>query len=328
MSDDYELISRKELQALKKEVAELKARPTQPPSADLMQALDRLSGHIQRLTKLFEHADKELAQEYHKGTHKKAEKLDLVIAQNEQLAKGLLHMSDLIQKQAEVKQRRYPLRSEPKAQEPSKATPKTAPKEHEDFPTPAPVFDNKAPKPPSDMPTPPNVTPQAPPSQEASSDLPPPPELSEQEQRTDNAPSQAPAPPPKTPDSHLPPAPDVSEQPTPQDAPSEIPSAPNLSEQSAEQDTGSTLPPPPELDTPEPARPDLPEVSELEQAPQHPPSPGADLELPSEAHPREIDEQMSTLPPPSDMDDPMRQEELPSANTPKRSRKSLMRSFK
>ncbi len=166
MSDDYEIVSRKELDALKKEVSELKARPVQPPSADLMMALDRLSGHIQHLTKIFEHADKSIAEEYHSGVHKETQKLDLVIAQNEQLAKGLLHMSDLMQKQRKHEtHKHYPLT------------------QHEDFPAPPPLYENKHEAPEQKIPEPPkqDIAEEKIPEPPKKDDLPPPPNITPQD---------------------------------------------------------------------------------------------------------------------------------------------------
>lgn len=218
MSDDYEIVSRKELDALKQEVKELKARPTQPPSADLMMALDRLSGHIQHLIKIFEHADKAITEEYHQGVHKDTQKLDLVIAQNEQLAKGLLHMSDLMRKEHKHEtHKHYPL-------------------QHTDFPEPEPIYKNThaTPKPPipelpkeqesvpqPHVPKPPEEKPPAP------QDLPPPPQITPQDIQKPEE-TVAVAQPPELPD--MPPPPEGAHTPNPEDE--QMPS----------------LPPPPDLE--------------------------------------------------------------------------------
>jgi hypothetical protein len=127
VSDDYQLVPRDELEKLKKEVADLKGRPPGDfeTSANLLHAMDRLSGQIARLVRLFEEADKQLYEEYGQK-HNGDNKLDRLIDQNQKIARGVLAVADLIQKEPPATKAQYPL-AQP--QEPTETTASPAPQE-------------------------------------------------------------------------------------------------------------------------------------------------------------------------------------------------------
>ena len=94
--DHYELVARDDLAKLREELDEVKKDPTSSyqSSLTLIEAMDRLASQISRLLDLFEHANKEMHQDYTQGLHKESDKLDKVIEQNEKLARGILALAD------------------------------------------------------------------------------------------------------------------------------------------------------------------------------------------------------------------------------------------
>lgn len=124
--DEYELVSRDELDALRHEIDGLKEKPEHlHSSASLIEAMDRLATQMSRLVHVFEQANAELYEEYSKGYHKESEKLDKLIVQNEKIARGVLAVADLVNTSSPG----YPLRRAPEAQPTQGAQPAPTPEQ-------------------------------------------------------------------------------------------------------------------------------------------------------------------------------------------------------
>lgn len=112
--DDYELVSRAELDELRREVADIKKHPMHEyeSSVSVIEAMDRLTSQVAHLVRIFEHANKELYDEYSKGFHDESKKLDKLIEQNEKMARGILAVADLVQNKPAPPTPTYPLQTE------------------------------------------------------------------------------------------------------------------------------------------------------------------------------------------------------------------------
>jgi DNA-directed RNA polymerase beta' subunit len=95
-SDEFQLVPKSELEALRKEVEDIKNNPIKDyqSSLTLIEAMDKLADQLTALLQLFERANKEMYSDYQKGLHEDSEKLDKVISQNEKIAKGILAIVD------------------------------------------------------------------------------------------------------------------------------------------------------------------------------------------------------------------------------------------
>lgn len=94
--DDYELVAKEDLAALREEVEQLKKNPVQnyESSLTLIEAMDRLADQVSRLLELFDQANKQMHEDYQKGLHAESQKLDTVISQNEKIARGILALAE------------------------------------------------------------------------------------------------------------------------------------------------------------------------------------------------------------------------------------------
>ena len=303
MSDDYEIVSKKDIDALKREVAELRARPVQPPSADLMKALDRLSGHIQHLITIFEQADKSVAEAYTTHAPHDSRKVDLVIAQNEQIAQGLLTLSELVQKKHEKQQAPTPHKPTiadllpfsddiPPKQEVTQQPP-TEPKHPIESKIPAPPKQEITQQPPTEpeAPSEPKI-PEPPVAEEPAQDFPKPPPLFVNMHDEVHPPRKAPSP------DDLPPPPSFDVATPPATQPEVV--APTQADTELVRDLAQKKPSSTEI----PQMPSPPEGASVQQPP----------------------EQMPTLPPPPDLESAL--EPDPQPLPPQKSRKRLMRSFR
>ena len=94
--DEYELLPHREIVKLREEVERLKTSPISSEAANLVSALSKLNESVSRLIRIFEVAEKELAQEYKQS--KVEEKINRVVYQNKEIAKGIIAVADLIKK--------------------------------------------------------------------------------------------------------------------------------------------------------------------------------------------------------------------------------------
>jgi hypothetical protein len=102
--EEYELVPRNKIQDLQKQIETLKKSPlaAAPSGGELVQAMDRLSSHMDSLLNLFKEASEELRKEERDSdsTAKKLdpviEKLDMVVDQNKKIAKAILTVADMV----------------------------------------------------------------------------------------------------------------------------------------------------------------------------------------------------------------------------------------
>lgn len=95
-SDDFVMVPKGELEALKQEVEQVKKNPVQnyESSLTLIESMDRLADQLSTLVTLFERTNKQMHEDYKKGFHEDGQKLDTLIHQNEKIAKGILALAD------------------------------------------------------------------------------------------------------------------------------------------------------------------------------------------------------------------------------------------
>ena len=119
--DEYQLVANNDLEALRKELEEVKKNPTgdYASSLTLIESMDRLTEQISRLLAVFEHANQDVHEEYVQSLKQESNKLDTVIKQNERIAKGVLALADKqpssesTQIPSQEQEGSYPLSEEP-----------------------------------------------------------------------------------------------------------------------------------------------------------------------------------------------------------------------
>ncbi|MGV8150261.1 MAG: hypothetical protein ACP5NV_00895 [Candidatus Woesearchaeota archaeon] len=91
---DYELMPRKEIEQLRKEIASLRKNPygESDKGKDLQQSIDRLNNTINKLLSILEDAQEDIIDEYQES--KPVEKLNQILDQNETIAKALVSIHD------------------------------------------------------------------------------------------------------------------------------------------------------------------------------------------------------------------------------------------
>ena len=117
--DEYELLPHKEIVRLREEVDRLKENPVSSEASNLISSLNRLNESMSRLIRIFEVAEKELVQEYKQG--RAEDKLNRVVYQNKEIAKGIIAVADLIKKRQVVVQSPSVMPSKLESQPPSLA---------------------------------------------------------------------------------------------------------------------------------------------------------------------------------------------------------------
>lgn len=94
--DDYEILPHAELDYLRKEVERLKKNPYGDTESGetLLDAMNNLTGSINRLLSILETANEEMIQDY-EGS-KTSHRMDRLIEQNEKLAVGIVAIGELV----------------------------------------------------------------------------------------------------------------------------------------------------------------------------------------------------------------------------------------
>lgn len=97
---EYELVPYKEIEELKHELQRLKEFPV-PTGKRMLLAVDDLAVKISRLTAIFEHAEQQIEKEEGGLTFKEKmkplqQKMNKIVEQNSEIAKGILALADLI----------------------------------------------------------------------------------------------------------------------------------------------------------------------------------------------------------------------------------------
>jgi hypothetical protein len=135
MADEYEIMPHKEILEIKKELEKMRASP----KGSLDGSLNRLSDSIDSLMGLFKNASEDIKMEQHddKLLLEKIEplfaKLEMVIEQNEKIAKGIVAIADMIKRQEEPEAPKFEPRPEFAPTEPR---PEFRPPEQQRFPGP------------------------------------------------------------------------------------------------------------------------------------------------------------------------------------------------
>lgn len=97
-SDEYELVSKEELDELRKDVDGIKNNPfgSTKEGETLLEAITTLNTSINKFISILEDAEKDIIEEYQNS--KPAEKLNQVLDQNEKIARALVSINDNVQK--------------------------------------------------------------------------------------------------------------------------------------------------------------------------------------------------------------------------------------
>lgn len=108
--EEYELLPRREIEHLKKELEKLKKNPLGElkEGQSLLDSVNNLNNNIKRLIDIFAKADADLAKDY--SENNPAESLNTIKAQNEHIAQGLLTLADVIK---DMKENKEPTRPAP-----------------------------------------------------------------------------------------------------------------------------------------------------------------------------------------------------------------------
>lgn len=108
--EEYELLPRREIEYLKKELEKLKKNPLGElkEGQTLLDSVNNLNNNIKKLIDIFAKADSDLAKEY--SENNPAESLNIIKAQNEHIAQGLLTLADVLR---EMKESKEPTRPAP-----------------------------------------------------------------------------------------------------------------------------------------------------------------------------------------------------------------------
>lgn len=134
--EEYELLPRREIEYLKKELEKLKKNPLGElkEGRTLLDAVNNLNNNIKKLIDIFAKADSELAKEY--SENNPAESLSLIKSQNDQIAQALLAVVEMVKEKKETPQ------PAPNYQN------QTPPQQNTGFGMPPPDFSSQIPMPP------------------------------------------------------------------------------------------------------------------------------------------------------------------------------------
>ncbi|MBD3203853.1 hypothetical protein GF327_06135 [Candidatus Woesearchaeota archaeon] len=101
-NDDYELLPHEEIRRLKNEISKLKSSP-EKKSDDLVNSMDSLGKSISSLLGVFKEAAEEMKLDEHDSMMLSDKidplirKIDLVLDQNEKIAKGIVAIADMVE---------------------------------------------------------------------------------------------------------------------------------------------------------------------------------------------------------------------------------------
>ena len=97
-SDDYELMPKKEIDKLRKELSVIKKNPygVSDKGQDLQQSIERLNSTINKFISILEDAQQDIIDEYQES--KPVEKLNQILDQNETIARALISINDNLKK--------------------------------------------------------------------------------------------------------------------------------------------------------------------------------------------------------------------------------------
>ncbi len=100
-SVDYEIVSQKDLDGLRREISAIKKNPfgDSTQGRDIIDAMARLEETIRKLTRILEDAQTDIIREYQDA--KPAEKLNQLLDQNETIARALLTINDSVKQTQE-----------------------------------------------------------------------------------------------------------------------------------------------------------------------------------------------------------------------------------
>ena len=111
--DEFELVSHEEIAELRREVEKIKKNPLGDTSSsiNLLDSMNDLTRAINNILSIFENTEKELLNEYSKS--KSDYKIDKLLAQNKEIAQGIIHVAEII-KQPQIKKPTIPRPLPPK----------------------------------------------------------------------------------------------------------------------------------------------------------------------------------------------------------------------
>ncbi|MBW2990964.1 hypothetical protein KY348_04635 [Candidatus Woesearchaeota archaeon] len=112
--DDYELLPKKDMDDLRREVKGLKKDPfgeTQQGKT-LVEAISELNDNINRLIDIFARTEADLAKEYSQISA--GDELGVIKQQNEQLAQGIVAVADMMKEIKDMKEEEMPISPGPK----------------------------------------------------------------------------------------------------------------------------------------------------------------------------------------------------------------------
>lgn len=127
--NDYELVSKSELEYLRKEVEKLKKNPLGDSHSNktLLESMDQLSLSTNKMINILETANDDIVRDYKE--HSTSQRMDKIIEQNEKLAKGMIIIADLLKEIKGYKQEQAALKNDFKELENRmKKTPAPAPR--------------------------------------------------------------------------------------------------------------------------------------------------------------------------------------------------------
>ena len=101
--DEFELVSHDEIAELRREVEKIKKNPLGDTSSsmNLLDSMNDLTRAINNILSIFENTEKELLNEYSKN--KSDYKMDKLLAQNKEIAQGIIKVAEMIKQPIETK---------------------------------------------------------------------------------------------------------------------------------------------------------------------------------------------------------------------------------
>lgn len=110
-NNDYELVSKTEVEYLRKEVEKLKKNPLGDThsSKTLLSSMDQMSSSLNKLINIFETASDDIVRDYKEQTT--SQRMDKMMEQNEKLAKGMIVIADLLKELKDYKKEQIALRN-------------------------------------------------------------------------------------------------------------------------------------------------------------------------------------------------------------------------
>ncbi|MGE0792812.1 MAG: hypothetical protein AB7V77_01370 [Candidatus Woesearchaeota archaeon] len=99
---EYEILPHEELERLRQEVSEIKKNPLGKhyEGTDLVDAVHKLTETINHMNNIFTTTNQEMAEEFKSNSIRGS--FDNISSQNEEIAKGILSVAQLVQKQTEL----------------------------------------------------------------------------------------------------------------------------------------------------------------------------------------------------------------------------------